>query len=277
MPYIMQTMAKISQFYNHKRSLILVLIGLLLIGLLTVWLLLTPKGFLGKLWAIAYAVCDQNPEHTLSLGGQLLPLCGRCTGMYLGAMIATAYLLRRGRASRFPSMGKNAVLALLALAFGMDGLNSGVALLWPAHVLYPPTNALRLFTGLGMGVVIVNLLLPLWNQTFWVEGTGAAVLNSWGQFAGLLVLETLAGILILTGKDWLYLPVAILSVGMVPVLLTGVYTLLGMVLFRHENLVKNWRAGAVYVACGLLAAFVQIGLFDWLRYALTASWAGFNI
>ena len=33
-------------------------------------------------------VCGQNPGHTWRLGGELLPVCQRCTGMYAGAFVA---------------------------------------------------------------------------------------------------------------------------------------------------------------------------------------------
>jgi uncharacterized membrane protein len=33
-------------------------------------------------------VCGQNPAHTWSPGGELLPVCQRCTGVYAGALAA---------------------------------------------------------------------------------------------------------------------------------------------------------------------------------------------
>ena len=33
-------------------------------------------------------VCGQYPDHTWSPGGELLPLCQRCTGVYVGALVA---------------------------------------------------------------------------------------------------------------------------------------------------------------------------------------------
>jgi len=33
-------------------------------------------------------VCGQYPAHTWSPGGELLPLCQRCTGVYVGALVA---------------------------------------------------------------------------------------------------------------------------------------------------------------------------------------------
>lgn len=32
-------------------------------------------------------VCGQNPDHVWRLGGELLPLCQRCTGLYAGAAV----------------------------------------------------------------------------------------------------------------------------------------------------------------------------------------------
>lgn len=41
-------------------------------------------------------VCGQNPAHTWSPGGELLPLCQRCTGVYVGAFVAALlHLIRR--------------------------------------------------------------------------------------------------------------------------------------------------------------------------------------
>jgi len=261
---------------SQNKVFLWAVVGLLFAGLLAVWLVLTPAGWLGKLQAIGYAVCHQDAEHTLSLGGRLLPLCSRCTGMYLGTLVAMTYLLGRRRASRFPSGGKIAVLAVLALAFALDGVNSTVAVLWPAHVLYAPSNTLRLFSGLGMGVVIANVLLPLWHQTFWAESSAAPLLNSWGQLAGLIGLETLVGVLVLTGTGWLYFPVAVLATGMVPVLLAMVYTLLGLVVSKRENLYRYWHEGILAITGGAFLALLQIGAFDWLRYVLTGTWQGFH-
>lgn len=34
-------------------------------------------------------VCGQNPSHTWAPGGEVLPCCQRCTGVYVGAFVAT--------------------------------------------------------------------------------------------------------------------------------------------------------------------------------------------
>lgn len=36
-------------------------------------------------------ICHQNPDHTWSPGGLLLPACQRCTGLYIGAFVAALW------------------------------------------------------------------------------------------------------------------------------------------------------------------------------------------
>jgi uncharacterized membrane protein len=261
---------------QRKISRLHLAVGLVFLGGLLLWLTMTPVGFAGKLQAVAYAVCEQDPTHTLELGGRLLPLCSRCTGMYLGSLVALACLIGQGKARLAPSKGKSAVLGLFFLAFVADGLNSLVAALWPKVVLYAPNNTLRLITGLGMGMVIANVLLPLWNQTFWAEGSEEPVLHSWRRLLAMILLETVTAFLVLNGWSGLYFPVAILATGMVPVLITMIYTLLLLVILKKENVVHSWQDGWSYVAMGAILALAQIGLFDLLRFSLTGTWQGLH-
>lgn len=256
----------ISALWRALKSRSWILLGLAFIGLFIVWLAFTPDGFAGKLQAIASSVCEQNPAHTLELGGLALFLCSRCTGLYLGTFVAMVSLLDCKKAMCFPSKGKMVVLALFFLAFAVDGINSTIATFAPQHSLYLSGNTLRFLTGMGMGIVIANVLLPLWNQTFWAEGNDQAVLSSWRQLAGLILVETLAAALVLSGEKVLYYPVVLLSTGMVPLLLTMVYTLLWLVVLKRENLFWRWNAGILYIELGALCMLAQIGAFDLLRF-----------
>jgi Predicted membrane protein len=249
---------------------------LVLLGLWLLWLTLTPTGVSGKLNAIAYAVCQQDPTHTLALGGRLLPLCSRCTGMYLGALAALLFLVNPSRPKKFPSKGKMCILLLFFFVFIVDGANSLVAEIWPKWVLYTPSNNLRLATGLGMGMVIANLLLPMWNQIFWAEASDKPALHSWKQLLGILLLETGIGWAVLKGWGWLYFPVSILATGMVPILISMIYTLLWLVIIKKENMIKDWKEGWPYAGMGVILASIQIGLFDLMRFLLTGTWQGLH-
>ena len=72
---------------------VLLAVGLLLVG----WLFNTPGGLLGKADAVGYAVCHRIDLRSFYIGDRQLPLCARCTGMYLGAMLGLVYQVFFGR------------------------------------------------------------------------------------------------------------------------------------------------------------------------------------
>lgn len=255
--------------------------GMVLAGLIAAtfiaWVCLVPDGFVDKLFAVGFAFCHQIESHSLLMGQKVLPLCARCTGMYLGTLVGWMFLSRQKRASGFPQKGKWFLLGALALFFVLDGTNSLAVTLFHWQGLYPPQNPLRLFSGLGIGLVIANVLYPMWNEILWQQRDPVPALKNWLQVGLLVVGEGLMGILILTGWSWLYIPVAVLSILTIPFLLTPVYTLLWVMIFHKENSFQNWRESVLFIEMGLLTTLVQIGLFDWLRWTLTGTWTGFRI
>jgi len=64
-------------------------------------------------------VCGQNPAHTWSPGGELLPVCQRCTGVYAGAFIAALFHLawRPASAPRWLWLNGAFLLAMLPPGF----------------------------------------------------------------------------------------------------------------------------------------------------------------
>jgi uncharacterized membrane protein len=63
-------------------------------------------------------VCGQNPAHTWSPGGELLPLCQRCTGLYVGAFVAVLLHLAWRPAPTARWLGLNGAFLLLMVPFG---------------------------------------------------------------------------------------------------------------------------------------------------------------
>ncbi len=108
------------------------------------------------------ALCHQLPAHSLTVHGQALPLCARCTGLHVAGASTLLYLaLARQTRRRCGLPGGAAAWALCILAglWAIDGLNSAFDLV-VGRRLYPPSNALRLVTGMGMGLVVGMLLYP---------------------------------------------------------------------------------------------------------------------
>jgi uncharacterized membrane protein len=248
-------------------------VGLVLLG----WLLNTPPGLLGKADAVGYAVCHRIDLRSFHLGERALPLCARCSGMYLGAMLALAYqAIRRPRRSGMPPRPVQAVLVVFVLAFALDGINSFLSLFSSSIPAYEPQNWLRLVTGSGMGLAIALVLYPAFNQTIWKVQDRRPAIDSLGSFALLLALTGVIILALLSGYPVLLYPLALISAAGVLVLLTLVYTMIWLMVLRRDNTIRQVRQLLWPLVAGFGVALLQVVLLDLARYALTGTWDGFH-
>jgi uncharacterized membrane protein len=261
----------------------LVVVAALLV--FTGWLLYTPPGFLGKLDAIAYAVCHRIAERSFHIGNIQLPLCARCTGMYLGAVTGLVFQsIRGGKRSKIPGWGIIAVLVVFLVAFGIDGANSYLYLLKQIRPgvlpqipnIYIPNNTLRLLTGSGMGLGIAAMLFPAFNQSIWSDCDDCrAGLADWKAFSLLLGIQIVFDLLVLTQSPIVLYPVALISVLGVVLLLTMVYTIVWVMITGQEN--KYTKIGQLWlpILAGFTITMIQTFGIDMLRFWLTGTWGGF--
>jgi uncharacterized membrane protein len=260
---------------SPRGTIVAVLLTVVLVG----WLLATPGGLLGKADAIGYAVCHRIDLRSFHLGERALPLCSRCTGMFLGTLATLAYFVaaRRGRATHFPSRPIVALLGVFGVAFAIDGLNSYLHFFPSAPTAYEPSNFLRLTTGLLLGIALGNLVYPGFNQVAWRSGREAPALQSSADLVRLLALAAALAGLVLSENPLVLYPLALLSSLGVVLLLTLVYAMLILLLVRRENQAESWRDLALPLAGGLTLAFGQLGALDLLRYLVTGTWNGFSL
>jgi len=100
-------------------------------------------------YAIGAVICHQLPARSFHLGTQPLPVCARCTGLYVGAAIA-AVLAAIGTAA--PVRRARAVLALAALP-------TIVTLAYEWSTADAPSNITRAVTALPLGAAIAFVVL----------------------------------------------------------------------------------------------------------------------
>ena len=256
------------------RGLVFLAAGLLLVG----WLLNTPSGILGKADAVGYAVCHRIDERSFHIGDRPISLCARCTGMYVGAMIGLIYMSILGRRrTGWPQKNISVMLGIFLVSFGIDGFNSAYLLFFEKILLYEPNNTLRLVTGTGMGLLIAIVLLPAFNQTVWIKYSRHSVIENWRQFSGLLAVSGISILLILTESPIFLYPLTLISAIGVVALLTMIYSMLLMILFRRENQITKYIQLVFPLTGGFILAFTQIILIDVGRYLLTGSWDGFHL
>jgi uncharacterized membrane protein len=250
------------------------------------FLMVTPPGLLGKADAMGYAVCHRIDERSFHIGTRQMPLCARCSGMFLGALLGLGFMtIAFPKRAGMPSKGLFIPLALMVFAFALDGINSyltlmqgmGTSFFSSIPTLYEPNNTLRLLTGTGMGLVIAAVLFPAFNQTLWAKQDNRPALGSWGAFGFLLILALGMDLLVLTESDIVLYPLAILSALAVPLLLTIVYGLFAVMATRRDYTYEHLRQAWLPMTAGFTIAMLQIVLFDVLRYAVTGTWGGFPL
>jgi uncharacterized membrane protein len=263
-----------TQPYGRWITWLVVGLGALILG---VWLAATPPGLLGKADAVGYAICHRIDARSFHVHDRPLPLCARCTGIYLGVMTGLAFVSATGRAraSRLPPVRVLAVMGLLGALYGVDGLNSYLSMFAAYTPIYQPHNTLRLITGMTFGLALITVVLPVFNATIWREPVPTSPLHSLRELAALYGIA--AGV---TGLVLLKLPALLVIAGLVStlgvvVMFVGVGTMLFVITLRREGSMSHWRDLALPLAAGLVFAITIVGGIDAVRYWFTGTWDGF--
>lgn len=242
------------------------------------WLLSTPPGLLGKADAVAYAVCHRIDARSFHIGDRQLPLCARCTGTYLGALMGMLALAVMGRrAGGLPTRPLLVVLLGFIAVMGFDGVNSYLTLFPGAPHLYEPQNWLRLVTGTFNGVAMAALVFPVLNQTLWKNWENRPALARFRDLGVLVVLGVIVIGLVLTENPVILYPLALLSALGVVVLLTALDTTFLLILTRRDGRVEGWTGAILPLVAGFTLAILQIGLIDAVRFAIFRTWGGFAL
>src|SRR3972149_1130153 len=120
---------------------------------IALFLFAEPHDALLKADLIGFATCHRIPERSLHIDGHQLPLCARCTGIYIGLLTGWTFIIarRRTRAAQLPPRLLKLVLFGFIGIMGIDGLNSTAMLVGLPH-LYATQNWMRVFTGSPYGL-----------------------------------------------------------------------------------------------------------------------------
>jgi uncharacterized membrane protein len=224
-------LARLGRAAGPLKALLVLVTALVVTG----WLLLTPPGLLGKADAAGYAVCHRIESRSFFIGDRQTPLCARCSGMYLGALLGLVYLGSRGRRAGMPPLRISLALLGFLVLFGLDGANSYLQFFPGAPGLYQPQNWLRLLTGTGLGLGIAAILVPVVNQSLWSAYDPRPALAGWREFLPLLGLAGLLVLAMLSGIPLLLYPLALLSGASILLILALVYAVVWVMLARQET------------------------------------------
>lgn len=232
----------------------------------------SPSSLLGKADRVGYAVCHQIPERSFIMAGRQLPLCARCTGTFLGAVLglSVVLILRRQRASHLPPVSVLLMLVLFVGVWGFDGLNSYMTLFPGAPHLYEPQNWLRMTTGMLNGLALFFFVFPIYSFTLWRRPTSERVIGNIWELLAILPAVALLVFVTWAQLPFLLYPLAIISSFGVVMMLMIVNSMLVTVVLGREGYAESWRQALLPLAVGAGLAFLQIAALAWVRDYLTA-------
>lgn len=144
---------------------------------------------------IGSAVCHQMAERSFIINGQVLPLCARCTGIYIGIFFAMVFFFGRGRLKGNQPFVLSGILfaALSFLPVSLDGFFSYVGL-WESN------NFLRIVTGAIGGASLPGLMILGANIDPMGENNRPVFKNTKEQII-LTGVSLLWGLLLWTGQE----------------------------------------------------------------------------
>jgi hypothetical protein len=152
--------------------------------------------------------------------------------------------------------------------WGIDGLNSFLALFPNAPHLYEPHNLLRLITGTLNGLALSTIVYPVFNFLLWKEANTERVIRNLRELSYLLIPAVLLIWIIQTQASFLLYPLSILSILGVLAMLTLVNTMIVLIVTRRDSKAQSRRDAFLPLMLGLLAAFFELGALGLLHFAL---------
>ena len=141
--------------------------------------------FLTKICSnIGFSVCHQIPERTIFFGNIAMPLCSRCTGIYIGFTISILLMLIlfRKRESGFPPTYIIILSFIFIIHTVSDGLLSYLS-------IYNTNNIIRITTGYLFGMGIALMLYPVFSYQFYSEPLDKKIFGTARQFVFLILVS----------------------------------------------------------------------------------------
>jgi uncharacterized membrane protein len=216
------------------------------------------------LWGLGFAVCHQILTHSLFCGGEQIPWCARCTGLYLGALVSTITLsVFRPKGFARPPLAILIILGLGTPLLALDALSDLLR-------LHQSTNFTRLATGLWMGISFPPLLIALL-----LKGGRLDEIKPFLRWDWLIATFGLAGLALwfgLMGYDWSWWVLAG-ATALGQIILWGLcnLALAGLIIRRKAERKFRWLEMGILATTLLLVEFFLLGVVHIAMLMITAS------
>ncbi len=209
-------------------------------------------------------LCHQRIDRSFNSGTFNMPVCSRCTGIYLGIFLSllALILIERRVKGEFPSLKIVLVSVGAFLLMGLEVVLSTLGFI-------QSNNIIRMSTGFLMGWCMVLLLLPLANNSMFKKYLRKNYLDSPKKFwiwilAGLI----LCTIFIFTYSYVLILWSIISVFGMVTFTTLILFILFFSLTRRLTGSIDSLKKFIISIITGIAVSLALLSLFSYLRQFL---------
>ncbi len=185
---------------------------------------------------IGTSVCNQSLNRSFVFTGVALPVCARCTGIYLGLFLSYIYFFvsKKRLANELPD---KKIIYIFALSILFMGIDVGTQVI----EIRMSNNYIRLFTGLFIGCALASFLYPKTNYFLWKAKEKIKIFKSYKDVTIFLVFIFIFYFPIAEKLDACYWPAAIGAALGIIILYFNVCFLSLIIIFKKENRAERFK------------------------------------
>lgn len=132
---------------------------------------------------IGYSVCHKLPQRTLTFGNIYLPVCSRCSGIYIGFLISAIilFIMFRKKESNLPPPYILVILIIFIFSTIVDGALSYTGILIT-------NNIIRFITGFLCGSSFASIIYPVFVYQYYQKPKEIKIFNNLIKFIIYLLI-----------------------------------------------------------------------------------------
>ncbi|MCG9479145.1 MAG: DUF2085 domain-containing protein [Actinomycetia bacterium] len=208
------------------------------------------------LYFLGASLCHQNAYRSFAPNGLAMPVCSRCTGIYIAFLLSLIVMVVLDRRAKINLPPKKILWGMLAVLLVM-GADVAVSTLQ----IYDSGNIIRFFTGFMFGWSLPLVLLPLKNLLLFRTGVNSYYLKSktrWAAWASLGVLFMAAFYFSRAPLFWLWSTLSVLGL----VVFAALLLVLLISLFPNcgGRVTRGWMQAGAYLAGFIASLLILSGL-----------------
>lgn len=212
---------------------------------------------------LGFAVCHQIPERSFQYGSQIIAICARDTGIYVGLLIGFVFLtvMNRRHESGFPPWWVILYGVIGIGLMGLDGLTSYGG-------FRATTNEIRLITGALAGTALPLVLVPMFNYQAWKDHSPDRVIKDVWYFLVYLGASFLTVLLFQYRPVWLFWPMFLVTGLAVAFAFVYVNMILVMLLPWFSQKAERLRQLLAPAAIAAVMGFAELGAAYFMHWYL---------